>query len=170
MRPSTTRSARRRTRLDRRQPAFGFDDDHAEHPVGDVVQHRLGAAVVHPHPGVVGGELVDELLARGDRAHLVVPRHLRGVVVDRVRHLRLRRVDQVHPDGVTHLRAQHRAGHRARRTSTPAAGSPRPPSSASPRPASSTSIRSPPSGAPPGDEGDSLALAALGSSRGSRSS
>jgi hypothetical protein len=46
--------------VDGRQAGFGFHDDHAEHAVGDVVQDRRGAAVVHPDAGTVGGELVDE--------------------------------------------------------------------------------------------------------------
>ena len=55
------------------QAALGLDDDHAEHAVGDVVQRRGGAAVVHPDAGVLGLVLVELLLARVDRGHLVVP-------------------------------------------------------------------------------------------------
>ena len=46
------------------RPPFGLDDDHPEHAVGDVVQRRGRAAVVHPDAGVVGGEGVGERLAR----------------------------------------------------------------------------------------------------------
>ena len=50
--------------VDGRQAFLGLDDDHAVHAVGDVVERRARAAVVHPHAGVVGGPLVDLLLAR----------------------------------------------------------------------------------------------------------
>jgi len=40
--------------------------------------------VVHERPGVAGLELVDEVLAGLDRAHLVVPGDLAGMQVDRV--------------------------------------------------------------------------------------
>ena len=83
------------------------DDDGAEHAVADVVQRRRRAAVVHPDPGVLGLELVDEGLARLDRAHLVVPRHLAGVEVDRVAELTV--VDERDGEEVADLAAQHRA-------------------------------------------------------------
>ena len=96
--------------VDRLQPACRFDDDHPEHAVGDVVQGRGGAAVVHPHAGVVGGELVDQCFPWGDRAHLVVHRHLRGVEVDRVRDRRLGWIHQIDSDGVADPGSQHRTG------------------------------------------------------------
>src|SRR3989304_3577421 len=67
----------------RRQALGRLDDDHPVHPVGDVVESRGGAAVVHPDAGVVGPPLVDLFLARVDRGHLVVPGDLAGVEVDR---------------------------------------------------------------------------------------
>jgi hypothetical protein len=93
------------------------DDDGAEHAVADVVQRRRRAAVVHEDPGVLGLELVHERLARGDGAHLVVPGHPAGVEVDRVADLAL--VGERDGEDVADLAAQDRAGHLARRRSTP---------------------------------------------------
>ena len=66
------------------------------------------AAVVHPDPGVVRRPLVDLLLARVDRGHLVVPGHLAGVEVDRVGELVGGRVDEVDADRVADLDADRR--------------------------------------------------------------
>jgi hypothetical protein len=64
--------------------------------------------VVHEDPGVLGFELVDERLARGDGPHLVVPRHLGGVEVDGVPELAL--VDQCDREEVPDLAPQDRPG------------------------------------------------------------
>ncbi len=95
--------------VDGRQPLLRLDDDHAVHAVGDVVQGRRGAAVVHPDAGVVGGPLVELLLAGVDRGHLVVPGDLAGMEVDRVRELVGRRVLQVDADRVADLDPDDRA-------------------------------------------------------------
>ena len=95
--------------VDGRQAALGLDDDAAVHAVADVVQRRRRAAVVHEDPGVRGGELVDLRLAGVDGAHLVVPRDLAGVEVDRVAELAV--VDQLDVELVTDLAPQDRTAH-----------------------------------------------------------
>ncbi len=96
--------------VDRGQAALGLDDDHPEHAVRDVVQRRRGAAVVHVDACVLGLVLVDELLARVDRPHLVVPRDHARVEVDRVRHAVRLGVLQRDADGVPDLDAHDGAG------------------------------------------------------------
>ena len=39
---------------------LGFDDHRAEHARGNVTGHRVGAAVVEPDPGHLGGEPVHQ--------------------------------------------------------------------------------------------------------------
>ena len=73
--------------VDLRQSVLRLDDDHPVHAVGDVMEGRRRAAVVHPDAGVFGRPLVEQFLAGCDRPHLVVRSDLAGVEVDRVGHL-----------------------------------------------------------------------------------
>ena len=67
------------------RPRGRLDDDRAVHPVRDVHQHGLGAAVVHEHARIVGAERVADRLARHHVPEGLVRRHSRGVEVDGVR-------------------------------------------------------------------------------------
>ena len=79
-------------------------------PLAMCISAGRGAAVVHEDAGVLRLELVDQLLAGIDRAHLVVPGDQAGVEVDRVRHGVRLGVDERHADEVAHLHPQHRPG------------------------------------------------------------
>ena len=85
-----------------------LDDDRAVHAVGDVGQHRLGAAVVHEDAGIVGLEAEGEGLARRDVLERLVRRDAGGVEVDRVRDRAA--VRERHLDGLTLANVHDRAG------------------------------------------------------------
>ena len=120
-------------------------------PFAMCISAGRGAAVVHEHARVLGLELVDELLTRIDRAHLVVPGDHARVEVDRVRHRVRLGVLERDADHVADLDPQDRARAPGRRTSRPAARSPRQPSSGRSVMTSSISCTSPAaSSGPPG--------------------
>ena len=43
-------------RLGHRVRILRIDDDRADHAAGDVLDHRIGAAMIEEHAGIVGGE------------------------------------------------------------------------------------------------------------------
>ena len=71
--------------VDLRERRLRLDDDRAVHPVRDVREHRLGAAVVHEHARVARLEAEGERLARRHVLEGHVGGDAGGVEVDRVR-------------------------------------------------------------------------------------
>ena len=94
--------------VDRRQRLRRTDDDRAVHAVGDVGEHRLGAAVVHEDTRVAGLEAEGEGLAGCDVPEGLIRRDPRGVEVDRVRDRAT--VRQRHLDGLALADVDDRAG------------------------------------------------------------
>ena len=97
--------------VDGRQCLLGLDDDRAVHPVCDVREHRLRAAVVHVDARVVGNEAEGLRLARHDVRERDVRCDPGRVEVDRVRHRRVVLQRHLHRLALAHV--DHRPGRAA---------------------------------------------------------